>query len=356
MIKHIIFDIDGIITDGSIIVDVNGNEQKKINLKDIDAIYELYREGYSISAITGENTAIVNYFKDRFPWKYFYKNEKHKSFKLIDIAEKDNILMEEICYVGDGKYDIEPLQMAGLGICPADAIDNVKDASDVILQSNSGQGGLWELITILKQYNDDTTPQNYFLQRLTEHNNVFKKMASDQDLLFNVMELSDSIVNTMKLGGQLYLCGNGGSSADAQHIAAEFISRFYKERKGLPAEALSTNTSVITAIGNDYSFERIFVRQLEAKAKPGDVLIGISTSGKSKNVIEALYYAQKSGLTTAILTGNNVNAELNDCCDYIIKIPSNVTPRIQEGHIFVGHTIAEYVESKMMENSNDKII
>lgn len=349
LIKLIVFDIDGVITDGAIIVDINGNEQKKVNLKDVDAIFELHRSGYELAAITGENTAIVDYFENRFPWKYFYRNNKHKLDAIKEIAGKENLTMDEICYIGDGKYDVEPLMYSGLGVCPANAIDKAKEAADIILQYPGGQGCLWELVSIIKQFNEEDIPQNYFYRRLTEHENVFKTMASDQDMMLKVMKLAEEIIASMKNGGTLYLCGNGGSAADAQHIAAEFVSRFFKERKGLSAEALSTNTSIITAIGNDYSYERIFVRQLEAKAKRGDVLIGISTSGKSKNVVEALQYAKDNGITTAVMTGNFDVPALKDCCDYIIKVPSTSTPRIQEGHIFIGHTIAEYVESKMLE-------
>lgn len=347
MIKLVVLDIDGIITDGTVIVDMQGNEQKKINLKDIDAIYELHQEGYKIAAITGENTSIVDYFERRFPWDYFYRNNKNKRVTIEEIARAEQVSMQEICYVGDGKYDVEPLEAAGLGLCPADAIDRAKAAADIILQNSGGQGCLWELIKILKEQNDIAIPQNYFYQRLEEHKTVFKTMASDQKLMGDVMKLADDIVKMMKQGGQLLLCGNGGSAADAQHIAAEFVSRFFKERRGLPAEALSTNTSVLTAIGNDYSYERVFARQVEAKGRTGDILIGISTSGKSKNVLEALRYAHKNGMKTVMLMGDYTNLELTDICDYIIKVPSKITPRIQEAHIFIGHTIAEYVENQL---------
>ena len=172
-------------------------------------------------------------------------------------------------------------------------------------------------------------------------------MASDQKLMGDVMQIADDIAVMMKQGGQLLLCGNGGSAADAQHIAAEFVSRFFKERKGLPAEALSTNTSILTAIGNDYSYERVFARQVEAKGNIGDILIGISTSGKSKNVLEALRYAHQNGIKTVMLMGDYTNLELVDFCDYVIKVPSKITPRIQEAHIFIGHTMAEYVENQL---------
>ena len=174
-------------------------------------------------------------------------------------------------------------------------------------------------------------------------------MASDMELINDVMKIGEDIIKLLANKGQVFLCGNGGSAADAQHIATEFVSRFYKERRALNAEALTVNTSTLTAISNDYSYEKVFVRQLEAKAKQGDILIGISTSGKSKNVIEALRYANKEGIITVMLMGEYESRELDDISDYIIKIPSKITPRIQEAHIFIGHLIAEYVEHKIFK-------
>lgn len=347
MIELIVFDIDGVITDGSVIIDSNGTEQKQINLKDIDAIFELHRRGYRLAAITGEDTEIVDYFEKRFPWEYFYRGNKTKKETMQQIEKGTGISREHICYIGDGKYDVEPLMYAGLGLCPANAIDKAKNAADIILQNDGGKGCIWEMISILEKYNDEDCAHNYFFRRLEEHTNIFKKLASDQELTDTVMEISDRIISILKNNGGIYLCGNGGSAADAQHIATEFISRFYKERPGLNAEALTVNTSTLTAIGNDYSFERIFARQLEAKAHRGDMVIGITTSGTSKNVLEALRYAGKNGITSVLLMGGFEDPELDGAADYIIKVPSLITPRIQEAHIFIGHVIAEYVEHRM---------
>lgn len=347
MIKLIVFDIDGVITDGTVIVDANGIEQKKINLKDIDAIYELHKQGYKLAAITGENTEIVSYFHRRFPWDYFFAGVKQKTEIIQQLQEKENVTAEEICYVGDGKYDIEPISYVGLGICPADAIDCAKNVSKMILQKEGGQGCLWELIRILRDYNEQNQPVNYFYRRLEEHEDIFKKMATDRQLTETVMRVAEEICMLFKNGGQLFLCGNGGSAADAQHIATEFVSRFYKERPAMNAEALTVNTSTLTAISNDYSYERIFTRQLEAKAKAGDMLIAISTSGTSKNVLEALRYAQENSIKTVMLMGEREVPGLDEVCDYIVKVPSIITPRVQEAHIFIGHTIAEYVEYTM---------
>lgn len=347
MIELIVFDIDGVITDGTVIIDSKGTEQKQINLKDIDAIFELHRRGYKLAAITGEDTEIVDYFERRFPWEYFYRGNKTKKETMQQIEKGTGVSREKICYIGDGKYDVEPLMYAGLGLCPANAIDKAKNAADIILQNDGGKGCIWEMISILEKYNDEDCAHNYFFRRLEEHTNIFKKLASDQELTGTVMEISEKIISILQNNGGIYLCGNGGSAADAQHIATEFISRFYRERPGLNAEALSVNTSTLTAIGNDYSFERIFARQLEAKAHEGDMVIGITTSGTSKNVLEAMRYAGKNRITSVLLMGGFEDPELDGVADYVIKVPSLITPRIQEAHIFIGHVIAEYVEHKM---------
>jgi len=217
----------------------------------------------------------------------------------------------------------------------------------MILQKGGGQGCLWELIQILEDYNSEKSSVNYFFHRLEEHEDILKKMATDTSLTSAVMGVAEEICVLFGHEKRVFLCGNGGSAADAQHIATEFVSRFYKERPAMNAEALTVNTSTLTAIGNDYSFERIFARQLEAKAKAGDMLIAISTSGTSKNVLEALRFAKSNNMKTVMLMGDYDVPELAELCDYVIRVPSQITPRVQEAHIFIGHVMAEYVEHKM---------
>jgi len=227
MIKLIIFDIDGIITDDTVIIDEEGHEQKRLNFKDVDGIFELQRRGFELAAITGESNAMVNYFKNRFPWKYFYAANKSKKLTIQEIEKKSGYSISEICFIGEGKYDVEALEYAGLGVCPSDSIEEAKKVSDIILQNRGGQGCVWELIAILENFNSENTSQNYFYQRIEEHTNIFKVMSSDQALINRVMDIGDKIIQSFQNGGQLLLCGNGGSAADAQHIAAEFVSRFY---------------------------------------------------------------------------------------------------------------------------------
>ncbi len=164
--------------------------------------------------------------------------------------------------------------------------------------------------------------------------------------MLTVAKVSEILVNALKQGNKALLFGNGGSAADAQHIAAELVGRFAFDRPALPALALSVNSSCVTAIGNDYGFDRVFSRQLEALARPGDIAIAISTSGNSTNVLHAISTARKIGLKTIGLTGRS-GGNLRNAVDYCICVPSNETPRIQECHILVGHIISELVEREI---------
>lgn len=158
-----------------------------------------------------------------------------------------------------------------------------------------------------------------------------------------IVAIAQLIVETFQRGGKVLLCGNGGSAADAQHIAAEFVSRFRRERHGLPAIALTTDTSILTAIGNDYGYERVFARQIEALGRSGDTVIGISTSGASASVIAAMRAAREGGMATVGLTGASGGA-LVDHVDVCLRVPSQNTARIQEVHITAAHAICEIVE------------
>jgi len=161
-------------------------------------------------------------------------------------------------------------------------------------------------------------------------------------------EASKLIIDTLKAGNKILLCGNGGSAADAQHIAAELTGRYKTERKGLAGIALTTDTSALTAIGNDYGYERIFDRQVESLAREGDLIIGISTSGNSKNVINALKLGKNLGCRTVGFSGRD-GGEMNTVCDINLVVPSNNTPRIQEMHILFGHTICQCIDNAFEE-------
>ncbi|WP_417914085.1 D-sedoheptulose 7-phosphate isomerase [Candidatus Electronema sp. JM] len=164
-----------------------------------------------------------------------------------------------------------------------------------------------------------------------------------------LIELADMITACFRSGGKLLIFGNGGSAADAQHMAAEFVNRFLINRAPLPAIALTTDTSILTAVGNDFSYEQIFVKQVQALGKPGDVALGITTSGTSPNVVKALAAAKELGLKTAGLTGG-LSVKPNGVvqyCDVLLNVPSPSTPRIQEAHLWIEHLLCEIVEKTL---------
>jgi D-sedoheptulose 7-phosphate isomerase len=172
---------------------------------------------------------------------------------------------------------------------------------------------------------------------------VKREILDNDDLLEITIAVTNTIVDAFKKGNRIYFCGNGGSAADAQHLAAEFSGRFYTDRKALPAEALHCNTSYLTAVANDYSYEVAYARLVEGIANPGDVLIGLSTSGNSANIVRAFEAAKANGVVTVGFTGLT-GGVMKSISDYLINVPSTDTPRIQESHIMLGHIICQLVE------------
>ena len=173
-----------------------------------------------------------------------------------------------------------------------------------------------------------------------------QSMLSNSDLVATIARVSEILVASLQQGNKVILFGNGGSAADAQHIAAELVGRFAFDRPALPALAFSVNSSCVTAIGNDYGFDQVFSRQIEALAKAGDVAVGISTSGNSPNVVKAVLTARQMGLRTVGLTGAS-GGTLAKSAEFCICVPSKDTPRIQEGHILIGHILSELVEKEI---------
>ncbi|HEH4025537.1 TPA: D-sedoheptulose 7-phosphate isomerase [Campylobacter jejuni] len=175
---------------------------------------------------------------------------------------------------------------------------------------------------------------------------VKEQILKDENLITLIKNASLEVVKAYKNGNKTLLAGNGGSAADAQHIAGEFVSRFYFDRPGIASIALSTDTSILTAISNDYGYENLFARQVQAQGVKGDVFIGISTSGNSKNILKALELCKQKEIISIGLSGASGGA-MNEFCDYCIKVPSTCTPRIQEAHILIGHIICAIVEEEL---------
>lgn len=173
-----------------------------------------------------------------------------------------------------------------------------------------------------------------------------QQIFEDEDIRSTFNQINELIVNCFRNDGKVYFCGNGGSAADAQHLAAELSGRYYYDRPPLFSEALHCNTSYLTAVANDYSFEVIYARLLHAMGKKGDILIGLSTSGNSQNVVLAFEEARKQGMITIGWTGAG-GGKMNEVSDYLIAVPSTDTPRIQECHMLIGHSVCEVVEARL---------
>ena len=186
---------------------------------------------------------------------------------------------------------------------------------------------------------------NHYIEYLKGEHVAHMAMFNALEPLFPLISnVGIAMQNCIKNGGKILVMGNGGSAADSQHIAAEIVGRFKKERKGMPAIALTTDTSILTSVGNDYGYDYIFARQVEALCRPEDLVIGITTSGNSANVVRAIETAKEIGATTVGLTGG-MGGKLSTICDFNLVMPSSVTARIQEAHIFVGHCLCEILES-----------
>ena len=182
--------------------------------------------------------------------------------------------------------------------------------------------------------------------RLGAHLDTMARIRQDEDLIAAIARGIDLMTACFRNGGRVYFCGNGGSAADAQHLAAEFSGRFYFDRPVLPADALHCNTSYLTAVGNDYGYEQVFARLISGLGRKGDILVGLSTSGNSANILRAFEVCREKGVTTIAMTGAS-GGRMKELADLLINIPATDTPRIQEAHITVGHILCERVEDNI---------
>ena len=174
---------------------------------------------------------------------------------------------------------------------------------------------------------------------------VKQSILENEPLIARIQEIADGMVEALKKGNRIYFCGNGGSAADAQHLAAEFSGRFYTDRDALPAEALHCNTSYLTAVANDYSYDVVYARLIKGIGLPGDYLVGLSTSGNSTNIVKAFEVCREKGIRTVGFTGAT-GGMMKELSDFLVNVPSTDTPRIQESHIMLGHIICQLVEEQ----------
>ena len=360
VIRILVLDIDGVLTDGAVAIDQADREAKHLFYRDVDAIFQARREGLRVALITGERSPMVRIIAKRLEVESVIDGAKDKEKALRDLCTQMDIPPAEVCYVGDSDRDAPALALAGLGLAPSDASSAAKRSSHRVLASRGGRGAVEEALAVVREWNsrapsaassspatapDAASVQRRLVASLEESIEVKKKAV--ETLAGPLATAAAWMTDTFLGGGKLVLFGNGGSAADAQHVAGEFVGRFeVHDRRAWPAIALTTDTSILTALGNDFSFEEIFARQVEAIGREGDLVMAFSTSGNSPNVVQGVTAARAKGLRVIGLTGEG-GGRLAALSDIALCVPSSRTARIQECHIAMCHALCEVVEAAL---------
>lgn len=347
-IRALALDIDGVITDGTAAPTDSGDEEKRFSFQDLDAVTQARRSGLKIAMITAEDNLSVDRIARRFNCDLVKRGAKDKLLALESLSSELHLSLDEICYVGDGDRDAPALRNVGMGLAPSNATASAKAAAHRILDKSGGHGAIAEAVDLIGQWH--AFEQNADLFQKTMYSIVKDSVEAHQRLLERSLPtlvcVMQACVRTIRAGHKILLFGNGGSAADAQHVAGELVGRFMKESEPWPVIALTTDTSILTAVGNDWDFADIFARQVRALAKPGDLAVGISTSGKSSNVLRGLQAARAKGAFTVGFTGASCNG-MQDYVDICFRAPAETTPRIQELHLLAWHTICALIEREL---------
>lgn len=351
-------DVDGVMTDGSLSIAENDNsvQPKRIAMRDLDALSKLKRAGLHLALVTGEEGALVTAIARRVKADVVIAGAKDKRLGLEELARRLDVPMSNICFVGDAERDALAFPHVGLSLAPRDAGIHARRAATKVLDEKGGHGAVSEAVELLLGLTHDESGKSLALESARE--SLDESLRAHQNMVEygaeTIVEMAEVISDSLRMGGKVLLCGNGGSAADSQHAAAELMGRFLIDRGPLPALSLSTDTSVLTAVGNDWEYEDVFARQVRGLARPGDVVVGLSTSGGSENVVRALQAATACGATALALTGEKarrVGAASNLC----LNVPSSQTPRIQELHILSLHTICDLVERELFSKDTTQV-
>jgi D-sedoheptulose 7-phosphate isomerase len=347
-IEVLALDVDGVITDGSVTLGAHGAETKGIAMRDLDAIAAARRAGLRIALVTGESSGLVETIAARIAADCVIAGAKDKRVGLIQLCDRLAVSSDKICYVGDADRDALAFGSVGLSFAPADASQRARAKASRVLGARGGHGAVAEAVEILLGARAGQRGQASFerhLKRIVEESIAAHQKLLEESLP-SIASVATLITDCLRAGGKVLFCGNGGSAADAQHVAAELVGRFAIEREPFPAIALTTDTSILTAVGNDWDFRDVFARQVRALARPLDLVIGISTSGRSANVVRALEAAREKGATTLAFVGRN-GGPIAKAADVAFKAPATVTARVQELHILAWHGICELVEASL---------
>ena len=343
-------DIDGVLTDGTAALSNGDLDGKRFCFQDLDAVTRALRSSMTVVLVTAEDGPGVSRIAERFGVERVVRGAKDKLAALSTLARQLNTPLNRFCYVGDSDRDAPALSEVGLGLAPSNATPEAKAAAHVVLSRSGGAGAVAEAIERLTQLRtniDQTAEMEQEMRHIAT-----ASLEAHQRLLDHSMPVlavvARTLIQVIRRGRKILLFGNGGSAAEAQHVAGELIGRFARESDPWPAIALSTDTSALTAIANDWDYSDVFARQVRGLAKPGDAVVGITTSGRSPNVLRALEDGRKKGAITIGFTGADPG-RLSELCDVSFAAPATATSRIQELSLLAWHIVCEVVERELVE-------
>lgn len=345
-IEVLALDVDGVLTDGVLSLGALGEETKGLALRDLDALSRARRAGLRLGLVSGESGPMLEAIAKRIGVDCVVAAAKDKQAGILQLCERLGTVPLRVCFVGDADRDAAAFAGVGLALAPSDASRLARKKAHRVLSARGGRGVVEEAVELLLAARRPPIPDaEASLQRIIE-----SSIAAHQKLLEEstamLAEIACALGEALRDGNKVLFCGNGGSAADAQHVAAELVGRFAIEREPWPAIALTTDTSILTAVGNDWDFRDVFARQVRAHARPGDIVVGISTSGRSENVVRALKVARERGARTIAFVGKN-GGPIAEAADLTFKAPDSSTPRVQELHILAWHGICEIVEAAL---------
>jgi D-sedoheptulose 7-phosphate isomerase len=351
-IRLLVLDIDGVLTDGTGVVGTQDGERKRFSFQDLDAVSEARRVGLAVALVTGEDTEEADRIAARFGVELVKKGAKDKLAAITEVSSELGVPLESVCYMGDADRDAPALARVGLGIAPANATSPAKAAAHRVLRRAGGAGAVAEAVSILLAVCGDRSrlPKLQDLMRSGAAEGLAAHRRLIDESLPVLADIALALMETIRVGRKVLLFGNGGSAADAQHVAAELVGRFARDRAPLPAIALTTDTSILTAVSNDWEFSEVFARQVTGLARPGDTVVGISTSGSSPNVLRGLAAGREAGSRTIGFTGGGGGGmpPLSDLC---FIAPAVSPSRVQELHIVAWHMICEVLERELSSMS-----
>lgn len=347
----LVYDFDGVMTDNRVLVDHLGGESVACTRADglgVDIVRAL---GLPQVILSTETHPVVRARAEKLKLPVL-QGLADKKQALVDYCIAQGHALGRVLYVGNDVNDFDAMKMVGYPVCPADAHPAIRGLASLVLSTRGGKGVIREMADRLVDpdtSNDDPVEGSDHMasirSQLEDSILLRKAILADSDLLGQIGRLARVVGNSLRRGGKVILAGNGGSFADAQHLAAEFVGRFMMEREPLSAICLGTNSSLSTAVGNDYRFDDIFMRELKALGAAGDVFVVISTSGQSRNLVSAVELAVRLGIEVHGLLGKG-GGEIARMVPSIV-IPSDHTARIQELHITVGHIVCDLVDMQL---------